>query len=137
MATTIFGSGTLAIGATASPTDMYECAVGNFVVTASPNLIPIPATLCIGPGNASQPSSWSCSITYMQDWGETLSLSQLLFDADGTELFFEFTPNDTTVPSCAGSFSAVAGDYGGEGQGLWTNTSDLPMQDKPTITPQA
>ena len=139
MAVTIFGAGTLAIGTTASPTDQFECQVGNFVVTASANVIPIPATLCVGPGTAAQPSSYSASITYMQDWGAAAgeSLSQLLFDQDGNELFFEYTPADTAVPACTGSFYSVAGDYGGEGQALWVNSSDLPMPDKPTITPQA
>ena len=137
MATQIFGSGTLAIGTTASPTDQFECQVGNFVVTSSANLIPIPATLCVGPGQASQPSSFSASITYMQDWGSTPSLSETLFTNDGAELFFDFTPADATVPACTGSFWATAGDYGGEGQGLWVSSDDMPLTEKPTITPQA
>ncbi len=138
MAKQIFGAGTLAIGSTASPTDQFECQVSQFVVTSSASLIPVPATLCAGPSNAAQPSTYSLSMTYAQDWGETVSLCQLMFDNDGTgTLFFEYTPNDTTVPSCAGEFWALAPDFGGAGQNLWTTSDDLPMITKPTLTPQA
>jgi hypothetical protein len=136
MATTIFGAGTLAIGATIAPTDQVECQVGQFTVTSTANLIPIPATLCVGPSQSAQPSSWSVEMVYMQDWGEVVSLSQSLFDADGTILFFDYTPNDAAVPGATGSFYAVSGDYGGVGQGLWVSTDSMPMTEKPAITAQ-
>ena len=139
MAKQIFGSGTLAIGTTSNPTDQYECQVKSFTVTSSSNLIPIPATLCQGPTQAAQPSTYSVSLTHMQDYGAAAgeSLSQLLWDNDGALLYFDYTPTDVTASSCAGSFYAVAGDYGGDGQGLWTSTDEMPCPEKPTLTPPA
>jgi hypothetical protein len=136
MATTIFGAGTLLIGV-GTATDAVECQVGEFTVTSTANLIPIPPTLCQSASNAASPSTFSLTMQFMQDWGQVVSLSQTLFDADGTELAFIYTPTDVTVPTAEGVFWAVAGDYGGTGQQLWVSTDDMPMVEKPTITPQA
>ena len=131
-----FGKGTIAIGVSASPTDQFECILSEFVVTSSANSITIPGTYCAGPSQAAQGSSYSVNMTYMTDWGETASLSQLLWDNDGDVLYFEFVPEDNTIPQCAGQFYAVAGNFGGEGDNLWTSTGSMPCVDKPTITPQ-
>ena len=136
MATTQFGRGTIAIGLTASPTDFVECQVSNFSITPTSNSVNIPATYCTGPSTAAQQSSFSVAITYMTDWGVSPSLSELLWDNDGDPLFFEFTPTDTNIPSAAGQFYAVAGAFGGTGDGLWTASSTLPCVEKPVLTPQ-
>ncbi len=137
MSKQIFGAGTLTIGTTANPTDEFQCQVGAFTVTASSNLQPVPATLCSGPSQAASASSFSCMITYLQDWGETISLSQLLWDNDAKKIYFKYVPEDNTVSSIEGACWSVAGDYGGEGAGLWVNSSDMPCTDKPVITPPA
>ena len=134
MSKQIFGAGVLTIGISEDPTDEFQCQVGAFTVTASSNLQPIPATLCSGPSQAASASSFSCMITYMQDWGEASSLSQLLWDNDAKKVFFKYVPEDATVSSITGACWAVAGDYGGEGAGLWVNSSDMPCTDRPVIT---
>ena len=135
MAKRIFGSGTIAIGATATPTDQFECQISNFTITASPNSIAIPATYCAGPSSASQPSSFAVELSYAQDWGETNSLSELLFDNDGQTLFYDFKPDDATVGHWDGELYAVSGDIGSEGQALWVTSNSLPCVAKPTHTP--
>jgi hypothetical protein len=137
MATTIFGAGTLVIGPTAVPTDAVECQISQFTISSTANLVPIPATLCVGPSQAAQPSSWALSLVYMQDWQDSAGISNSLFDADGTVLFFLYTPNDVLVPEATGSFYAVAGDYGGVSQDLWVSSDDMPMVEKPVLTTQA
>jgi hypothetical protein len=135
--TTIFGAGTLAIGPTASPTDQFECQAGSFIISSTANLIPIPPTLCAAASNAASPSTFGIDLQFMQDWGATPSLSEVLNDADGSTLFFEYVPNDVTVDTATGEFWAVAGDYGGVGQGLWSSQDTMPMVEKPVFTPQA
>ncbi len=135
MSTQHFGSGVIKMGTTASPTDTFECQISNFVIASSPSTITIPATFCVGQSTKAQPSSWSISCTFMQDWGETASLSELLFNNDGSLLYWEFEPTDTTAGSWAGTCWAVAGDVGGEGQGLWTSTEEMPCPEKPVYTP--
>ncbi len=130
-----FGSGTIAIGITASPSDQFECQITTFTVTPSANIGQVPGTYCNGPSSYAQKSNYSLDMSFLSDWGATPSLSQLLWDNDGETLFFTFVPDDTTIPSCAGEFYAVAGTFGGEGDSLWTNTGSMPLVEKPTLTP--
>ncbi len=136
MAVITLGSGTLAIGATASPTDQFECQVSAFTITSTANPIPIPATMCDGPTSTSAPSSFSVAIEYMQDWSATPSLSRTLWEADGTDLYFEFVPTDATTDKASGRFSAQAGDYGGAGQDVWVSSDQMPCPEKPVIEAQ-
>ena len=135
MAKTIYGKGTIKFGLTSTPDISVECQVTNFSVDAAANTISVPGTYCAGPTNAAQQSTFSVSLAYLEDWGEASSLSQFLWDNDGTRVFFEHIPDDTTVPSVAGECWAVSGSYGGDGDGLWTTTAALPCVGKPTITP--
>ena len=136
MATTqIFGSGTILIGPAATHTDAFECQINNFTIGASSNSVTIPATYCEGPGVAAQPSTFAVTLAYAQDWGATTSLSELLFAQDGEILFYIFTPDYATVCSFAGEMYGVSGDIGGEGQGLWVTSQDLPCVAKPVHTP--
>ena len=134
MATQHFGSGVIKIGTTASPTATFECQVSNFIISSNPQSITIPATYCQGATQKAQPSQFSVNITYMQDWGEADSLSELLYAEDGNLLYFEFDPTDTSAGTWDGTCYAVAGDVGGEGQGLWVSSEELPCPAKPTYT---
>lgn len=133
----IYGKGVLTVGTTSSPTDDVSCQVRAFTITSTAATQPIPATLCAGAGTYAQPSSFSISLEYMQDFGAAASLSELLFDNDGEPIFFNYVPEDTTVPEASGSCFAVAGDYGGEGQGLWVSSDEMPLIGKPVYTPQS
>ena len=136
MATTQFGKGTIAIGLTASPTDQVECQISNFTVTPTANSIQIPATYCVGPSVAAQQSTFAIALSFMSDFGASPSLSELLWDNDGQTLYYEFTPDDVTIPIATGQFWAVAGTFGGPGDGLWVSTVSLPCVEKPVLTAQ-
>ena len=133
-AVNLFGSGTIAIGTTASPTDQFECQVSNFTLTSTSQTVSVPATFCDGATTKATPSSWAVSLTFAQDWGATPSLSELLYDEDGELIHFSFVPSDATAGTWAGTCYAVAGDVGGEGQALWVSTDDMPCPAKPTYT---
>mgnify|MGYP001818057825 CR=1 FL=1 len=130
-----FGSGTISIGITASPTDQFECQISAFTITPSANIGQVPGTYCAGPSSYAQKSNFAIDMSFMSDWGATPSLSQLLWDNDGGVLFFTFDPSDATIPAASGSFYAVAGTFGGEGDSLWVNTASMPCVEKPTLTP--
>ena len=130
-----FGSGTISIGITASPTDQFECQISAFTITPSANIGQVPGTYCAGPSSYAQKSNFAVDMSFMSDWGATPSLSQLLWDNDGEVLFFTFDPSDDTIPAASGSFYAVAGTFGGEGDSLWVNTASMPCTEKPTLTP--
>lgn len=131
-----FGSGTIAIGTSASPSDQFECQITTFTVTPSANIGQVPGTYCAGPSSYAQKSNYALDMAFLSDWGETSSLSELLWDNDGELLYFTFTPDVTSIPTCAGQFYAVAGTFGGEGDSLWTTTANMPLVEKPTLTPQ-
>jgi hypothetical protein len=135
MATLQFGKGTILLGVTASPDIAVECQVSDFAITPSANSIQVPATYCDGPSTAAQKSTFSIAATYMTDFGQA-GISDLLWDNDGEVIYFEFTPDDTTIPIAEGQCYAVAGQFGGPGDGLWTATVSLPCVAKPTLTPQ-
>ena len=132
-----FGEGTIAIGITASPTDMFECQINAFAVQASANTTTIAGTYCVGPSNRATASSFAVAMEYLTDWGNTDSLSQLLWDNDGELLYFVFAPADPAMPNCSGTFWAVAGPFGGPGNDVWTGSGTLPCPEKPTITPKS
>jgi len=131
-----FGSGTILVGPTATPTTAVECQVTSCIVSSSSNIGQVPGTYCQGPSSYAQGSNFSLDLTYLTDWGATNSLSQLLWDNDGQTMFIEFTPTDETIPALTGEFYAIAGSFGGDGDSLWTATGSMPMVEKPTLTPQ-
>ena len=130
----IFGSGTILIENSAVPTDPFECQITEFVVNASANIGSIPGTYCQGPSQYGQKSTYAVAMTFLQDWGETPSLSQLLWDNDGDELFFIFTP-DVSGVDCTGSFYAIGGSFGGAGDQAWTTTANMPCPAQPVVAP--
>ena len=139
MVKTIYGKGTIKFGLTSTPDVSVECQVTNFQVTASPNTITVPGTYCAGPSQAAQQSTFAVSMAYIEDWADpdgSGSLSQFLWDNDGSAVYFEHVPDDITVPGMAGECYAVSGAYGGDGAGLWTTTATLPCVAKPTLVPQ-
>ena len=128
----IFGSGVILIGDAATPTDPFECQISEFTVNASANIGQIPGTYCQGPSQYGQASTYAVQMTFMQDWGETSSLSQLLWDNDGELLYFEFTPDAGGI-DCVGSFYAIGGSFGGGGDQVWTTTASMPCPAQPVV----
>ena len=117
-------------------TDTYECQVTSAAVTSTPNLITVPATGCEGSSQMPAPSTYAVALTFLQDWGQPGSLSQLLWDGEGTETEFSIAlASAPTIPVATGTVRLVAGQYGGDFSQPLTATVTLPCGAKPDIAP--
>jgi len=116
----------------------YECQVTSAAITVTPNLVTIPATGCEGQTQQPAASTYALALTWLQDWGQTDSLSQYLWDNAGQEVEFEIALDQTTgFPVASGLVRAVEGQYGGDFANPLSATVTLPCSDKPTLTPGA
>jgi hypothetical protein len=128
-------SGTILLGLADPPTGDYSCQVINFTLESVAVTTERAGTFCAAPATLNSASSWQVSFEYLQDWGATDSISELLFENDGSEIFFSFVPDVATVPTASGSFNAQAGNYGGDAGTSWTSSGTCGLTGKPTITP--
>jgi hypothetical protein len=131
-------SGTITIGPTGSEVTV-TCQIQRITLEpTAPSPRTIDPTYCadtpteVGGGS----STWRLSFDYLQDWGATDSLSQLLHDNDAKPLDFTITPSDTTVPIASGTVTGAAGPYGGAAQSEWVGTGSLVVTGAPTFTAQ-
>lgn len=129
---------TVEFGPTATVVD-FSCQVNSAALTPSPNNVDVPATFCVGASQTAAPSSFALDLTYLQDWGETASVSQYLYDNDasqGVAFHVEGINTATGTPvACDGTCTIVAGQYGGEAGTPLQATVSLPVDGKPTIEP--
>ena len=79
-------------------------------------------------------ASWTCDLSFVQDWETAGSLSAYLFNNAGSEVTLSFLP-----PPGSGTWSAtviiVPGAVGGTVDAYATSTVSLPVQGQPTYTP--
>lgn len=116
----------------------YECQVTTAQITSAPNLVTIPATGCEGQTQLPAASTYSLTLGWLQDWGQTDSLSQFLWDNETEEIEFSIAlDTDPLFPVATGTVRAVAGSYGGDFAQPMAATATLPCQGKPTIGPAA
>jgi hypothetical protein len=123
----------ITFGDVASPVSV-ECQVTSAAITSTPNLITVPATGCEGSSQMPAASTYALALTFLQDWGQTDSLSQLLWDGEGDLSEFSIAlATDPLVPVATGSVRLVAGSYGGDFSQPLSSTVTLPCQGKPVI----
>lgn len=116
----------------------YECQVTTAQITSTPNLVTIPATGCEGQTQLPASSSFALTLGWLQDWGQTDSLSQFLWDNDTEEVQFSIAlDTDPLFPVATGTVRVVAGSYGGDFAQPQASTATLPCQGKPVIGPAA
>ena len=120
-----------------TPLVEYACQITDIVVEPTQNNTTTPGTYCGAPHDTPGASSFAVVISFLQDWGNTPSLSQFTFDNDGALCDFEFTStNPDTVPSCSGSAYVTATAFGGPAGAAWAVTTQRwSLNAKPTITP--
>ncbi len=128
-------SGTILLGLVDPPTGDYSCQVINFTLESVAVTTDRAGTFCAAPATLNSASSWQVSFEYLQDWGATDSISELLFENDGSEIFFSFVPDVATVPTASGSFNAQAGNYGGDAGTSWDFSGTCGLNGVPTFTP--
>lgn len=105
--------------------------VMSFRVVPSANLVDIPATFGAAAGQSAAASSWQLEVSYLQDWGATVSMSKFLYDNDGVLMWFQFDPAGATEDSFKGSCYLTSGAYGGAADENWADDLVFPCPSKP------
>jgi hypothetical protein len=122
-----------------TPLVAYSCQITQWNVIPSQNLTTTPGTYCQAPHDTPGLSSWAVQVDFLQDWGNTPSLSAFSVTNDGELCDFEFTSsNPTAVPSVTGQMYITATSFGGAPGEVWTaGQQTWPMKGVPTVVPDA
>jgi hypothetical protein len=120
-----------------TPLVEYACQVTDIVLEPTQNTTTTPGTYCAAPHDSPGASSWAIVISFLQDWGNTPSLSEFTFTNDGALCDFEFTSaNPASVPDMSGQVFVTATAFGGPAGEAWAVTTQRwPCNAKPTLTP--
>lgn len=81
-------------------------------------------------------ATWTCDISYAQDWTTANSLSQYLYANEGDTVQVEFAPTDGG-PSFMANIVITPGAIGGTVNSFATTTVTLGCDGKPTLVPVA
>lgn len=79
-------------------------------------------------------ASWTCDLSFVQDWETAGSLSAYLFNNAGSEVTLSFLPQ-TGSGTWSATVIIVPGAVGGTVDAYATSTVSLPVQGQPTYTP--
>jgi hypothetical protein len=115
----------------------YACQVTEIIVEPTQNTTTTAGTYCNAPHDTPGASSWAVVISFLEDWGNTPSLSEFSFTNDGKLCDFEFTStNPATTPSMTGQVYVTATAFGGPAGESWAVTTQRwPCPAKPTLVP--
>jgi len=80
-------------------------------------------------------ASWTCALTYVQDWDTADSLSRFLYDNEGETVPVEFRPRAGSGPSFTGEIVVTPGAIGGAVNAFVTATVTLGMNGRPVLVP--
>lgn len=113
-------------------TDSYEKALSQVELVPSTSVETFTA---LSPGAVYtdvSPATWTCVLTFVQDWGTAGSLSKYLFDHEGDTISATFEPiaGGATVTV---SLVVAPGSIGGTIGGATTSTVTLGVVGKPAI----
>lgn len=82
------------------------------------------------------PATWTCQLTYVQDWDTAGSLANYLHEHEGETVTMTFEPI-TDGATVTADIVIAAGQIGGQKGGATTATVTLGVSGKPVITPAA
>lgn len=82
------------------------------------------------------PSTWTCTIGYVQDWDTPGSLGEYLLANEGEQVTVTFRPRSGTGPSFTSTITVIPGAIGGT-NGAWPTTTAAMPCTKPTLVPAA
>jgi hypothetical protein len=115
----------------------YECQVTSAVITPQPVYNTVPSTGCAGASQSPGITGWQLDLAWLQDWGQTDSLSHYAYTNDGVAKWFSLTLDSIGMPTqtAEGQAYVSAGGYGGTfGDGsAAAATATWPCLDKPTV----
>ncbi len=81
-------------------------------------------------------ATWTCNLTFAQDWATTNSLSRYLFDNEGEEIDVTFEPVNGGAGFTA-TLVVTPGSIGGAVDSVAVSTVTLAVKGKPTYVPAA
>lgn len=82
-------------------------------------------------------ATWTCDITYAQDWDSATSLARYLFDNAGDAVDATFRPRTGVGPSFDATLLITPGAIGGAVDATATATVSLGVRGKPVLVPAA
>lgn len=82
-------------------------------------------------------ATWTCALTYAQDWETADSLAIYLHEHEGEEIEVTFKPRSGSGPSFTATLIVTPGTIGGTVNQFATATVTLPCQGKPALVPAA
>lgn len=115
-------------------TDSYEAAVTSVAFTASASVLTATA---VAPGAVYtdvSPATWTCDITFLQDWSDAASLSNYLFAHEGETVSMTFQPRNGEGASFTADVVIVPGSVGGAVGTFAEATVQLGVVGKPVLT---
>lgn len=121
---------TLTIG-----TDGYEKHVSAVTLTPSVSTATFKGLDTEAVFTQASTASWTCELSYVQDWNTADSLSEYLFNNAGSEVTMTFAPESAGGGSFSADVIIVPGAVGGTVDAYATSTVSLPVQGQPTYTP--
>lgn len=80
-------------------------------------------------------ATWTCDLTFAQDWATAGSLSRYLFDHEGETVAATFAPQSGVGPSFTATIVIAPGAIGGAVDTTATATVSLGVQGRPELVP--
>jgi len=133
-------SGTISMAlAAVTPLVEYQCQITDFQLLPAAATLEVPGTYC--QAKFDQPdglSKWTVVVNFLQDWGETVSLSKFTMDNDGKLCDFSFQPDIDGIATMTGQLYVSASAYGGPAGNAWqAGPLNWPMKGAPTYVAPA
>lgn len=82
-------------------------------------------------------ATWTCDLTFVQDWTSTTSLSRFLYENEGDTVPVEFRPISGEGPTFEAEIVITPGAIGGTVGAASESTVSLGCNGKPTLVPAA
>lgn len=117
-------------------TDNYEAHVSEVVFEPSTSIQTWQGLTPASAFTDATQATWTCKLTFAQDWVTANSLSKYLFDNEGTTKAVKFKPKKPatgTAPTWSATVVIVPGSIGGTVNAFAVATVTLGVQGKPSL----
>jgi hypothetical protein len=116
--------------------DSYEAHVSNVTFTPSSSVVPWQGLTPDASFSFGSIATWTCDLTFAQDWSTANSLSRYLFEHEGDEIAVVFEPV-AGGPSVTATLIVTPGAIGGTVNEVAVATVSLGVQGRPVLEPIA
>jgi hypothetical protein len=116
--------------------DSYQKAINQVTFTPSASTIEF-AGLGLNSVTDTSTATWTCGMSYMQDWDTTTSLSRYLFENEGETVAAVFSPRNGSGPSFTTDLVITPGAIGGDVNAFALTSVTLGCSGKPVLVEAA